>query len=107
MVTLDHVFFMQKLKTIRHCVNGHQFIKSSDCFVCPVCEKSKPTNNLFLKQFSAPARRALEKLDIKSIQDVCNYKEKEITNTHGIGPKAIEIIKTLIKEHNINFKSNG
>jgi DNA-directed RNA polymerase alpha subunit len=107
MVKIDHVFFMQRLKTTRHCVNEHEFIKSSDCFVCPKCEKNKLINNLFLKQFSAPARRALEKLDINSIQDVCNYKEKEITNTHGIGPKAMEIIKTLLKEHNISFKSNG
>lgn len=98
---------MQKLKTTRLCVNGHEFIKSSNCLVCPICEKSKPINNLFLKQFSAPARRALEKLEIGRVQDICNYTENEITHLHGMGPKALEIMNTLMKEHNINFKPNG
>lgn len=98
---------MKKRKTTRLCVNGHEFIKSSKCLVCPICENSKPINNLFLKQFSAPARRALEKLEIVRVHDICNYTENELTRVHGMGPKALEIMKTLMKELNINFKSNG
>ena len=98
---------MQKLKTTRLCVNGHEFIKSSNCLVCPICEKSKPINNLFLKQFSAPARRALENIGINELNDLANYTENEIIHLHGIGPNAINTMKNLMETNNINFKTNG
>jgi len=98
---------MHKLKTRRQYVNGNEYIKSSNCVVCPICERSIPINNLFLKQFSAPARRALENIGISKLNDLANYKENEVSDLHGIGANALNTMKTLMETNNINFKKNG
>jgi len=63
-----------KLKT---CPNGHQFYKSSDCPVCPICEDAKKPVTGFFSQISAPARHALENNGIstqKNFQLSANLK---------------------------------
>jgi hypothetical protein len=44
----------------RICPNGHHYVKSSDCPVCPFCEADRKPKKGFLSLLSAPARRALE-----------------------------------------------
>ena len=52
-----------RLKT---CKKGHQFYKSSDCPTCPVCEEERKPKDSFLALIGSPARRALERENIKT-----------------------------------------
>ncbi len=47
-----------------------------------------------------PAKRAIELAGIKTISDVNKWSEKELLNLHGVGPKAIKILK----ENGVKFK---
>lgn len=58
-----------------------------------------------LPKTSTPAQRALESLNIKTIEDLTKHTEKEIVNLHGMGPKAIEILKNELKSLKLNFKN--
>lgn len=92
-----------RIKTKRICENGHAFFKSSDCPVCPVCEKNKTGKSEFLQLFAAPARRALESADINEISDLLKFTEKEILSLHGFGKSGMVILKNAMKENNVFF----
>lgn len=93
-------------KTERSCDYGHRYFKSSDCPVCPICAASSKPSNAFLQQFAAPARRALQQLQINCLDDLCQYTESEIANLHGIGKKALMQLHEQLKKHNLHYKSN-
>lgn len=92
-------------KTLRTCLNGHQYYKSSDCPVCPECEKQAKPGGGFLADLSAPARRALETAGITTVQKLSAYSEKEILELHGIGKASLPILKTALKGEGLHFKS--
>jgi DNA-directed RNA polymerase alpha subunit len=52
---------------------------------------------------SAPARRALDNAGIASLEDLSKHTEKEIANLHGMGPKAIRMLKEAMKEKGFAF----
>lgn len=59
-------------------------------------EKKKTTKKQTdIPKTSAPAARAFELIGIKKIEDFKKYTEKELLNLHGVGPKAIRILKEL------------
>lgn len=97
---------MSAVKTLRTCPNGHQFYKSSDCPVCPVCESEKIPAAEFLAAISAPARRALESLNILSLRQLSDYSEKEILALHGMGPKAVRILDEILRSKKLSFRKN-
>ena len=72
-------------KSLRTCRKGHSYYKSSDCPVCPVCEKEKKPDEGLLAALAAPARRALEGAGIKTLLQLSRFSEKEniITTWHG------------------------
>lgn len=90
-----------KLKT---CAQGHQFYKSSDCLVCPICEKKNQSNIDFLNLISAPARRALENAHIKTLHDLSKFSEKELLALHGIGKSSIPKFKVFLAEVGLKLK---
>jgi len=90
-------------KTLRTCKNGHQYYKSSDCPTCPTCEESKRQNDGFLSFLSAPARRALENADIKTLKQLSEFSEKDILELHGIGKTAIPILKRELNKAELAF----
>lgn len=51
-----------------------------------------------------PAQRALEAAGINTLMQLCDFTEKEILALHGIGPKAIRIIKELLDKEGFSFK---
>ncbi|WP_245957643.1 RNA polymerase alpha subunit C-terminal domain-containing protein [Niabella yanshanensis] len=91
-------------KTLRTCPNGHQYYKSSDCPVCPECEKQNKPGG-FLSALSAPARRALETAGIVTIQKLSAYSEKEILQLHGMGKASLPILRTALEREGLRFKS--
>jgi DNA-directed RNA polymerase alpha subunit len=96
---------MKKLKgNLRTCARGHQYYKSSDCPVCPICEKERKPENGFLSRLGAPARRALENKNIKTLQALSNYTEEEILSLHGMGPHSIPKLKNELEMAGLSFK---
>lgn len=91
-------------KNLRTCDKGHQFYKSSDCPVCPICEKEHIPMNEFLSVLSAPARRALENNGLTSLEKLSKYSEKEILQFHGMGPASLPKLRAALKENGLSFK---
>lgn len=93
-----------KKKSERICPNGHTYYKSSDCPVCPICEKNKKSNDGAFYKLSAPAQRALAAKGIKSLKDVTKYRESELLSLHGLGPSTIKLLRPLLKAAGYTFK---
>lgn len=89
----------------RTCKNGHQYYKSSDCPVCPVCEDARKPNDSFLAKLSAPARRALEREGINTPEILSTFTEKEIRALHGMGPATIPLLKEALQLNGLDFKN--
>lgn len=86
------------------CTNGHVFYKSSDCKSCPVCAKiTKPTSG-FLSQLPAPARRALQRSGITTLNKLAQFTEHEILALHGIGKTTIPLLNKSLKQAGLRFK---
>ena len=83
-------------KKLHTCVNGHNFKKSSECRVCPICEKEKKSTNTFLGKFSAPSRRALEKEGIATLEKLATYKPQQLLLLHGFGPSSLKVVEELL-----------
>ena len=96
---------IKRNKTLRTCENGHRYYKSSDCPTCPVCEGMRKPKSSFLSLLAAPARRALENQGITSIQQLSKYSQSEVLKFHGMGPSSIPILKKLLKDNGLSFKS--
>jgi DNA-directed RNA polymerase alpha subunit len=94
---------MASSKTLRTCPNGHQYYKSSDCPVCPECEKQNKPGGFF-SALSAPARRALEAAGITTLQQLATYSEKEILKLHGMGKASLPRLKEALKHEGFSFK---
>ncbi len=91
-------------RSLRICSNGHDYYKSSDCPVCPICEQERKPDNGFLSKLSAPARRALEHHGITTLQQLATFSEKEILKFHGIGPASLPILRASLEESSFSFK---
>ena len=92
----------KKLKT---CNNGHQFYKSSDCPVCPICAaQDKPTSG-FLSLLSAPARSALAQAGISTLAELSQHSQAEILKLHGVGPKTLPVLRQALDEAGLAFAS--
>lgn len=92
-------------KVKKTCKNGHVFYKSSDCPVCPICEKAKAPVEGFLSLLSAPARRALEGKGITTEKKLASYSEKQILSLHGVGKTTIPILKKALQQKQLRFKT--
>lgn len=51
----------------------------------------------------APAFRAIDNADIKTLHDITNYSEKELLSLHGFGPKALTILKDALNKKGLSF----
>jgi hypothetical protein len=59
---------MQAKNNLRTCKSGHSYYKSSECPICPVCEKERTTKDDFLSFLAAPARRVLESKGMMNLE---------------------------------------
>lgn len=89
-------------KTLRTCSQGHQYYKSSDCPVCPICEKGIQTAN-DLPKLGAPACRALDNAGIQSLVDLSKYSEAEILKLHSLGPSSIPKLRSALEAKGLSF----
>jgi DNA-directed RNA polymerase alpha subunit len=90
---------METKRRLKTCENGHQFYKSSDCPVCPICEQNKKPEDGFMSQLAAPARRALENNGIFTLEQLSDFSEKEVLAFHGMGKSSIpKLLKSLLEK---------
>lgn len=92
-------------RSLRVCKKGHEYYKSSDCPVCPICEQQRKPDDGFLSKLSAPARRALEHHGITTIQQLSTYSEKEVLQFHGMGPASLPKLRASLEESGLSFKN--
>ena len=85
---------------------GHRYFKSSDCPVCPVCEKFKKPEEEFLSKIGAPARRALERAGIHTLLQLSQKSEAELLELHGMGPGSIPRLRDALKAGGLSFRKN-
>jgi DNA-directed RNA polymerase alpha subunit len=86
------------------CDKGHKYLKTSDCPVCPVCVKLEKPQEGFLSLLSAPARRALESIDVSTVEELSKRTEKEILQLHGMGKASLPILREALAKENRTFK---
>lgn len=93
-------------RILKICSRGHKFYKSSDCPVCPVCWVGyyKNLKKTDIPKTAAPALRALLSKGIRKMSDLGKFTEKEVANLHGMGPKAMGILKQEMRKRKITFK---
>lgn len=95
---------MSVIKNHRTCENGHQFIKTSNCLVCPKCAATNKPKGGLLSLLAAPARRALVNVNITNVGDLTKYTADEIHSLHGIGSSAMTVLSRELKNAGLNFK---
>jgi proline dehydrogenase len=72
-----------------------------------ICAVSHTVTGDFLQGIiPMPARRALGKEKINSLEKLSQYSEKEILQMHGFGKNAMEKLKIHMMENEIYFKNN-
>lgn len=57
-----------------------------------------------LPSVGKPAERALAGLGITRLQQLTTYTENEIAGLHGVGPKALLILKKVLRERKLGFR---
>ncbi|NMO94302.1 hypothetical protein HII30_00690 [Paenibacillus lemnae] len=62
-------------------------------------------SNSFLSNISAPARRALEREGITSLERLSEYTEADILKLHGVGPSTMPKLRIALDEVNLSFKN--
>lgn len=92
--------------TLKTCENGHKFHKSSDCPICTICEEERKPKDNFLSLIGAPARRALEREGITTLEKLSNYSERDILALHGMGKSTIPKLKEALKKAEFSFKES-
>lgn len=92
------------VKKLKICPNGHQFYKSGDCPVCPICEKENNPEDGILSEIGAPARRALIGAGIETLIDLTGFTEAEVLRLHGMGPSAMRKIKSAMEKAGLKFR---
>lgn len=60
--------------------------------------------NGFQDSLGAPARRALENNEIKTLKQLSGYREEDILKFHGIGPSSLPKLREALKAENLSFK---
>ncbi len=56
-----------------------------------------------LPKTSAPAQRALDSIGIATLEDLTRYTERDLLALHGMGPKAVRILRDDLERHGLNF----
>ncbi len=60
-----------------------------------------------LPNIGNPARRALEHAGYTSLLQLPGLSEKELLKLHGVGPKAVDILRAALAERGLSFKGTG
>lgn len=91
--------------TISICSKSHEFTKTIHQPVCPICwAEYYEQENKIPFSVGAPALRVLLHNKIFTLEQLTSYSEKEILSMHGVGPKAMKIIKSELGKYGMSFR---
>ncbi|MEP6781525.1 MAG: DNA-binding protein [Gemmatimonadaceae bacterium] len=73
-----------------------------------VAKKSSPKNSTtaesaFPQGVSQPAIRALNSVGVASVESLARHREIDIADLHGMGPKAMGVLKAALKDKGKSF----
>ncbi|HAP36734.1 MAG TPA: hypothetical protein DCQ28_12660 [Bacteroidetes bacterium] len=66
-------------------------------------KKSKILNFDIPKNIGKPAERALANAKISNLKQLSKWSEKEVAELHGIGPKAVGILRGALETNKLSF----
>ena len=66
-------------------------------------KQNKQTASDLPAKLSQPAQRALAGAGIQSLKQLTKFSEVEIKQLHGIGPNALEKLRTALAEKGLSF----
>jgi predicted RecB family nuclease len=92
-------------KSLRTCEKGHEYYKSSDCPVCPICAAEQKPDSGLLSTLAAPARRALQSKGISTALELARHTEAEVMQLHGIGRSSLPKLLQALEAEGLAFKS--
>lgn len=65
------------------------------------------SSSQFPKGVSAPAKRALNSIGISRLEQLVEVSEAELAALHGMGPKALGVLKAALEERGLAFKPDS
>lgn len=63
-------------------------------------------NDTPLPKTSGPASDAMEVAGIRSLEDLAGWTERDLLALHGVGPKAVRMLRVVMAEHGVEFKAD-
>jgi hypothetical protein len=66
-------------------------------------DTTHPNRAAFPKGMSGPSLRALANAGIRSMDDVAQWREPDLARLHGMGPKALGILKAELAARGTGF----
>lgn len=66
--------------------------------------KANASGELWPVGVSKPAQRALASAGYSSVDQLANAREADLAALHGMGPKALEILRESLKRQGKSFK---
>jgi predicted flap endonuclease-1-like 5' DNA nuclease len=68
--------------------------------------KSESTANSLPHAIGNPATTALEMRGVTELSQLAAWTEKELSELHGVGPKAVSILRGALKEQGLQFRAD-
>ena len=67
-------------------------------------ESTHPNRDAFPAGVSGPALRALDRAGVRSISDLGRWSEAELAALHGMGPKALTLLRDALAASAAGFR---
>lgn len=68
-------------------------------------KNSTPTEPEFPQGVSQPAIRALNSVGVANVESLATHREIDIADLHGMGPKAMGVLKAALKDKGKSFRT--
>ena len=69
-------------------------------------DTTHPNKSAFPAGVSGPALRALSSAGIRSIADLARWTEADLAALHGMGPKALDVLRGALEASGRSFRRN-
>jgi len=67
-------------------------------------ESTHPNQAAFPKGVSGPALRALHGAGVRSLEDLTEWTEADLGRLHGMGPKALVVLRAALDAEGLQFR---
>lgn len=72
--------------------------------MAPSTAATHPNREAFPKGMSGPSLRALANAGIRSMADAARWRETDLAELHGMGPKALGILRAALEASGKGFR---